>query len=214
MKWMGASRTVGVVALAAVLSSACAPLIVGGVATTALVANDRRTTGTVVEDNTIEVKVGGDISKALGGKGHVGVTSFNRRVLLTGEAPTEALKAMAEEVAKRGENVVVVINELAVAGNASATQRAADTLLSSRVKVAFISDEQIDSSAVKVVTDRGQVYLMGLLTSAEAGRATEVARRVPGVQGVVRVVELISEQELLRLKPPAKPAQQTNSSRS
>lgn len=207
MKWMGTSRALGVVALAAVFSSACAPLVLGGAAATALVANDRRTTGAVVEDNAIELKLGGDIEKALSKKGHVSVTSFNRRVLLTGEVPTEAQKAMAEEVAKRGENVLLVINELAVAGNASTTQRAADTLLSSRVKVAFISDEQVDASAVKVVTDRGQVYLMGLLTSAEAARATEIARRVPGVQGVVRVVELISEQELLRLKPPAKPAE-------
>ncbi len=206
MKWMRTSRALGTVALAALVSSACAPLVIGGAAATAMVANDRRTTGTVVEDNAIEVKVGGEIDKALAGKGHVGVTSFNRRVLLTGEVPTEALKAVSEEVAKRGENVLLVINELAVAGNASTTQRAADTLLSSRVKVAFISDEKVDSSAVKVVTDRGQVYLMGLLTSDEAARATEIARRVPGVQGVVRVVELISEQELLRLKPPAKPA--------
>lgn len=207
MKWTGTSRGLGVAVLAAVLASACAPLIVGGAAATALVANDRRTTGSVVEDNGIELRLGNAIDKALGGKGHISVTSFNRRVLLTGEAPTEALKAMAEEVAKRGENVMMVINELAVAGNASTTQRAADALLSSRVKVAFISDDKVDASAVKVVTDRGQVYLMGLLTTAEADRATEIARRVPGVQGVVRVVEVISEQELLRLKPPAKPAQ-------
>lgn len=206
MKWTVNVRAVVGVMVAAMLATACAPLLVGGVAATAIVANDRRTTGTVIEDNAIELKLGDEISKALGNKGHISVTSFNRRVLLTGEAPSEALKAMAEEVAKRGENVVLVINELAVAGNASTTQRAADTLLSSRVKVALISDKQIDASAVKVVTDRGQVYVMGLLTGAEAARATEIVRRVPGVQGVVRVVELISEQELLRLKPPVKNA--------
>lgn len=211
MKWMTGSRAAAALVVTALLTSACAPLVVGGAAATALVANDRRTTGTVVEDNAIEVKVSNAIEKALSKQGHISVTSFNRRVLLTGEAPTEALKAMAEEVAKRGDNVVLVINELAVAGNASTTQRAADTLLSSRVKVAFISDEQVDASAVKVVTDRGQVYLMGLLTEREAARATEVARRVPGVQGVVRVIELISEQELLRIKPPAQPAQPASS---
>lgn len=187
----------------AALMSACAPLVVGGAAATAIVANDRRTTGTVVEDNAIEIKLSDAIGKALGGQGHVSVTSFNRRVLLTGEAPTQLLKTLAEEVAKRGENVVLAVNELAVAGNASTTQRAADTLLSSRVKLAFVSDSQVDASAVKVVTDRGQVYLMGLLSEAEASRATEVARRVPGVQGVVRVIEVISEQELRRLKSSA-----------
>jgi osmotically-inducible protein OsmY len=211
MKWMTGSRAAAALVVTALLTSACAPLVVGGAAATALVANDRRTTGTVVEDNAIEVKVSNAIEKALSKQGHISVTSFNRRVLLTGEAPTEALKAMAEEVAKRGDNVVLVINELAVAGNASTTQRAADTLLSSRVKVAFISDEQVDASAVKVVTDRGQVYLMGLLTQREADRATDVARRVPGVQGVVRVIELISEQELLRIKPPAQAAEPTSS---
>lgn len=211
MKWMTGSRAAAALVVTALLTSACAPLVVGGAAATALVANDRRTTGTVVEDNAIEVKVSNAIEKALSKQGHISVTSFNRRVLLTGEAPTEALKAMAEEVAKRGDNVVLVINELAVAGNASTTQRAADTLLSSRVKVAFISDEQVDASAVKVVTDRGQVYLMGLLTQREADRATDVARRVPGVQGVVRVIELISEQELLRIKPPAQAAKPTSS---
>lgn len=201
MKWVSKSRAWSLVLATALLSSACAPLVVGGAAATAVVANDRRTTGTVIEDGAIELKLSQAISKALGERGHVSVTSFNRRVLLTGEAPSDALKAMAEEVAKRGDNVVLVVNELAVAGNASTTQRAADTLLSSRVKVAFISDEQIDASAVKVVADRGQIYLMGLLTAKEAARATEIARRVPGVQGVVRVVELISDQRLKTLKP-------------
>lgn len=192
-------------ALVAVLSlSACAPLVVGGAAAGVFAANDRRTSGTLVEDNALEFKLADAIAKATGDKGHVSVTSFNRRVLLTGEVPTPALKAIVEEVAKRGDNVVVVVNELVVSGNASTSQRASDTLLSSRVKVALIADKQVDASAVKVVTDRGQVYIMGLLTESEASRATEVVRRVSGVQGVVRVIELISEQDLLRLKPPVK----------
>ena len=187
--------------------SACAPLVVGGAAVGAFAANDRRTSGTLLEDNTLELKLGSAISKATAGKGHVSVTSFNRRVLLTGEVPSAALKAITEEVAKHGENVVLVVNELAVLGNSSTTQRASDTLLSSRVKFALISDKQTDASAVKVVTERGQVYLMGLLTEKEANHATEVVRRVSGVQGVVRVIEIISDQELLRLKPPTQPAE-------
>jgi osmotically-inducible protein OsmY len=198
-------QSAGLLALVAALSlSACAPLVVGGAAAGVMAANDRRTSGTLVEDNALEFKISNAIAKATGDKGHVSVTSFNRRVLLTGEMPSAALKAIAEETAKRADNVVLVVNELAVSGSASATQRASDTLLSSRVKVALIGDKRIDASAVKVVTDRGQVYLMGLLTEPEATRATDVVRRVSGVQGVVRVIELISEQDLLRLKPPVK----------
>lgn len=180
--------------------SACAPLLIGGAAASAMVANDRRTSGTFVEDASIELKLTNKISAALGERSRVSVTSFNRRVLLTGEVATPTLKTMAAELAKNSPNVELVVNELVVAAKASATQLAADTLLSSRVKFALVSDNGIDASATKVITERGQVYLMGMLTEAEAQKVTEVVRRVSGVQGVVRVVEIISEQQLLEFQ--------------
>ena len=180
--------------------SACAPLLIGGAAASAMVANDRRTSGTFVEDASIELKLGNKISAALGERARVSVTSFNRRVLLTGEVATPTLKTMAAELAKNSPNVELVVNELVVAAKASATQLAADTLLSSRVKFALVSDNGIDASATKVITERGQVYLMGMLTEGEAQKVTEVVRRVSGVQGVVRVVEIISEQQLLEFQ--------------
>jgi len=180
--------------------SACAPLLIGGAAASAMVANDRRTSGTFVEDASIELKLTNKISAALGERARVSVTSFNRRVLLTGEVATPTLKTMAAELAKNSPNVELVVNELVVAAKASATQLAADTLLSSPVKFALVSDNGIDASADKVITERGQVYLMGMLTEGEAQKVTEVVRRVSGVQGVVRVVEIISEQQLLEFQ--------------
>lgn len=197
------TRTLGVrassVAALLVLSlsmSACAPLLIGGAATTAVVANDRRSSGAFLEDASIELKVNQKIEAAMKGRAHLSVTSFNRRVLLTGEVATPALKALAQELAKGVPNVALVVNELVVAGNASTTQRAADALLLSRVKIALIAAQNIDASIAKVVADRGQIYLMGLMTAREADAVTEVVRRVSGVQGVVRVIEVISEQQL------------------
>ena len=201
-KQMHRNRFLGVAVLVALswVLSACAPLLLGGAATSAIIANDRRTSGTFLEDANIELKVNGKLDTAMNSRGHVSVTSFNRRVLLTGEVATPALKALATEIAKGTPNVALVVNELAVAGNASTSQRAADALLLSRVKLALISASHIDASIAKVVADRGQIYLMGLMTETEANAVTEVVRRVSGVQGVVRVVELISEQQVKQLE--------------
>lgn len=197
------TRTLGarVTSVAALLvlslsMSACAPLLIGGAATTAVVANDRRSSGAFLEDASLELKINQKIEAAMKGRAHLSVTSFNRRVLLTGEVATPALKALAQELAKGVPNVALVVNELVVAGNASTTQRAADALLLSRVKIALIAAQNIDASIAKVVADRGQIYLMGLMTAREADAVTEVVRRVSGVQGVVRVIEVISEQQL------------------
>ena len=199
---MNRKRFVGAAALVALswALSACAPLIIGGAATSAIIANDRRTSGTFLEDANIELKVNSKMEASMNGRGHVSVTSFNRRVLLTGEVATPALKALASEIAKGVPNVALVVNELAVAGNASTSQRAADALLLSRVKFALISAPNIDASIAKVVADRGQIYLMGLMTEKEAGAVTEVVRRVSGVQAVVRVVEFISEQQIKQIE--------------
>lgn len=178
----------------------CAPLIVGGAVGGALVAADRRTSGTVVEDQAIELKARGRIKDAIGGRGHVNVTSYNRTVLITGEAPTDADKAAVGEALGRIENVRGVLNELIVTPNVSLAERSNDALLTSKVKASFVDARDIFANAVKVVTEHGVVFLMGLVTEREAHRATEVARSVRGVRKVVRAFEIISEEELARIK--------------
>jgi osmotically-inducible protein OsmY len=139
--------------------------------------------------------------------GHVNVTSYNRQVLLTGEVQREQDKQAAEQLVSRVENVKGIVNELAVMGTSSLAQRSADTLTTGKVKAAFVDDKQLSVNAFRVVTERGTTYLMGRVTQREADRATQVARNVSGVQRVVRVFEVISEEELQRIAPEqAKPA--------
>jgi osmotically-inducible protein OsmY len=192
---------VAVAGAAAAGLGACAPLMVGGaVVGTTLVAIDRRTSGIQLEDQNIELKAGPRARTARGGDAaHVNVTSYNRLVLLSGEVPTEAERRAAEQAAAQVENVRSIVNELAVAGVSSLTSRSNDAILTGRVKAAFI-DGGPPAQAVKVVTERGVVYLMGRVTEREAERATQAARRVPGVQKVVRVFETITEQELAAIQ--------------
>lgn len=180
--------------------SACAPLIVGGAMVGgAMMVVDRRTAGTQVEDQSIELKVANRASQ-VSAAGHINATSYNRYVLLTGEVPSENDRKAVEREAARVENVRSVFNELAVAGNSSLTQRSSDSVVSGKVKAAMIDAKDLQAQAIKVVTERGNVYLMGLLTEREANRAAEVARGVSGVLRVIRVVELISEADLAAMQ--------------
>jgi osmotically-inducible protein OsmY len=182
----------------------CAPLIVGGAMVGGvLMATDRRTTGAQVEDQGIELKAAARV-RELATLGHVNVTSYNRLLLLTGEVPDETQRARVEEALARVENVKSVVNELAVAGNSSATSRANDVQIGLRVKASFVDAKDVAANAVKVVVERGNVYLLGRVTEAEAARVADVASRVPGVVKVVRVFELISEEELARMTPAAR----------
>ncbi len=182
--------------------SACAPLVVGGAVMTGMVATDRRTTGSQVEDEGIELKVASAIRQELGDSVHLNVTSFNKRVLMTGEVRTQALKERAEKLAQSQENVGDVINDLAVTQPSSLTQRSKDTIITGQVKAAFLDAKDLQVNTLKVVTERGIVYLMGRVTAREAKRATDVARTIGGVTKVVRVFEEISEAELQRLSRP------------
>lgn len=185
----------------------CAPLVAGAaVGGTVLVASDRRTTGTQLEDETIELKVAARVREQLGERARVNATSFNRKVLLTGEVASEADRQRVLRIVQGVDNVAGVVDELAVMGSPSLTARSADALVTARVKAAFVDAKDLSANAIKVVTERGTVYLMGLVTAREAQRAAEVARAVPGVQRVVRVFELISEADLARLQPAPKPA--------
>ena len=185
---------------ASTLLGACAPLVVGGAMVGgALVVTDRRTSGTQLEDQTIEFKAGARMREVVGERGRVSATSYNRLVLLTGEVATEADKAAAEQAAARVENVRATVNELVVleGGFASSlANRSNDAILSGKVKASLVDAKDLQANAFKVVTERGTVYLMGRVTEREASRATDVARSINGVRRVVRVFEVVSEAEL------------------
>ena len=191
-------------ALAAALS-ACAPLVVGGVMVGgALVVSDRRTSGAQLEDEGIELRSANRIKDTVGDKAHVNVTSYNRQVLLTGEAPTAKDREQIEAAVRGVDNVRGVVNELAVMPNSSLTQRSNDTLITGKVKASFVDAKDISLNAFKVVTERNTVYLLGIVTTREANRVTDITRGVGGVEKVVRVFEIVSEEELARSQP--KPA--------
>ncbi len=184
--------------------SACFPVVLGGAMMGGLVAVDRRTAGTQLEDEGIEVRASSRVRDNLGDRGHINITSYNRQVLLTGEVPSAQDKQLVEQVASQVANVRVIVNELAVLGNTTLTQRTSDTLTTGRVKAGLVDEKELYASAFKVVTERGTTYLMGRVTQREAELATEVVRGTNGVQKVVRVLEIISEAELQSLLP--KPA--------
>ncbi|WP_234264389.1 BON domain-containing protein [Hydrogenophaga sp. NFH-34] len=190
----------GVAALSAALS-ACAPLVVGGaVATGAMVAVDRRSSGAQLDDQAIELRAASRIRDQMGSRARINVTSYNRRALLTGEVANERDKALAEQVVKGVDNVAGVFNELGITNSPSLKEQVADTVLTGRVKAGLVDTKGLSASAFKVVSERGTVYLMGRVTAREADQATEVARTTQGAQRVVRVLEIISDEELARIQ--------------
>ena len=199
-------NTVAAALLASSLS-ACIPLVVGGaVVGGTLIANDRRTSGAQLEDEGIELRGSSRIRGNFGDRVHVNVNSYNRQVLLTGEVPTAQDKALVEQIISRVENVSSVVNELAILSSPSLVQRSADALITGRVKAMLVDTKDLFANSFHVVTERGTTYLMGRVTQREADRATAVARGTSGVQKVVRIFEIISEEELARYLPtPAKP---------
>src|SRR6185436_3714511 len=204
--------TVVVAAVVATSSlSGCAAFFIGGAMVGGtLVATDRRTSGAQIEDQSIELKGGKRLSEVTDQqKSRVSITSYNRMVLLTGEVQTDTEKAAAEQAVTQLENVRTVVNEISLAGsNTFSRSGASDALLTSKVKATLIDARDVMANAFKVVTERGTVYLMGIVTQREADRATDLARSISGVQKVVRVFEVVSEDELARLRPaePPKPA--------
>jgi osmotically-inducible protein OsmY len=180
-----------VLLLAVPFFQGCAPVVVGGAAATGImVAEDRRTIGTITEDEAIELKAISRIGQKVK-DAHINVTSYNRMVLLTGEVPDEAAKATAEKIARAIENVRGVYNELQVAGVSSLASRANDSYLTSKVKARFLDAQRFSPLHVKVVTENGVVYLLGLVKRKEAEDATEIARTTSGVRKVVRVFEYL-----------------------
>ena len=205
----GPQRLALTVCAAALLSgalTACVPLLIGSaVGGGTLVATDRRTSGTQLEDEGIELRALSRLRSALGERSHVNLTSYNRQVLLTGEVANAQDKQQIEQTVAGVENVNSIVNELAIMGNSTLTQRSSDALVTGRVKATLVDARDLSANAFKVVTERGTTYLMGRVTQREADRGTEVVRGTPGVQKVVRMFEIISEQELARLLPAATP---------
>lgn len=190
------------IGVAAASLQGCIPLLIGGaVVGGGMVVSDRRTTGAQVDDETIELKANSRLNEALGDKARIGVTSYNRLVLLTGEVSTEADKTTAEQIVARVENVLSVVNEITVGPVNTFSEKTKDAFITTKVKASLVDAKDLFSNSIKVVTHRGTVYLMGRLTEREAQRAAEVARGVPGVVKVVRVFEVITEAELTSTQP-------------
>lgn len=185
-------RNLRLLALLVIISllHGCAAAVLGGAGTAVLVGEDRRTVGTVAEDEGIELKAASRIRERFRDP-HVNVTSYNRMVLLTGEAPDAATRGEIERIARAVENVRGVYNEIAVSGNTSLSARANDSYLTSKVKARFIDQQKFNVLHVKVVTEANVVYLLGLVRRKEADDATEIARTTGGVQKVVKLFDYL-----------------------
>lgn len=186
----------GAIIVSCLIHSACAPVIVGGAAaTTASVAHDRRTTGAVVEDKAIKARVvhALDSDTELDKNSHINVSVFNGWVLLTGETPTEAFRTQAGEKARKQEKVRRLFNELTVAAPSSIMTRSSDSWITTKVKSSLLGlkIKEFDPTRVKVVTENGTVYLLGLVYHAEGDAAVAEARKVSGVQRVVKLFEYL-----------------------
>jgi len=192
MSLLRSSSRIALLATSTMMLQGCIEaLLVGGVATGVVVATDRRQAEVMFADQRIEFSSGSRIGDAIKGQGHVNVTSYNNTVLLTGEVPTAQVRTEAEKVASEVPQVKSVINELQIAGTSSAASRSNDAYITSKVKGNFLGNGKFRPTDIKVVTEAGTVFLLGLVTHEEADAATEIARGTAGVQKVVRVFEYI-----------------------
>jgi osmotically-inducible protein OsmY len=200
------SRRCAAVALLTLLGAltGCAALLVGGaVVGGTMVVTDRRTSATQLEDQLIEGKAATKVRDVLGERGKVTTTSYNRLVLLTGDVVTDSDKAAVEQAVARVDSVRSVVNELAVGGSASLSTRSNDALLSTKVKASIVDAKGLYANSIKVVTERGVVYMLGRVTEQEATQAANVARGVSGVSKVVRVFDILTDAELAEIQPKA-----------
>jgi osmotically-inducible protein OsmY len=179
------------VTLVPILQS-CIPLLVGaGVGTGVIMVEDRRTSATMLEDQTIEIKAKNRITEKYGEQVNISTTSFNRFVLLTGQAPTDEIKQDVSVLVLEVPNVRNIQNEIVVGGNSSTTSHASDALLTSRVKGRLAQNKDVGATHVKVLSESGTVFLMGLVTRAEAESASQTAATTGGAQRVVKVFEYL-----------------------
>lgn len=169
----------------------CFPVVATGVGTGLLMAEDRRSSGTFIDDQGIELKVASRVGEKFDDQVHINVTSYNGNALLTGEAPSEAVKQEVAGIAQAVPKVTHITNEIAIAGNASLASRSNDTFITSKIKALFVDANKFQANHVKVVTENSVVYLLGLVKHKEADDATEIASTTGGVQRVVKIFEYI-----------------------
>ena len=173
----------------------CFPIVAAGVTTGVMATVDRRTVGTQTEDETIEWKSSSRAGEKLGNKAHMNFTSYNRKVLITGEVTTDEGKAEAERIVKDVPNVEGVYNELIVGPSSSFTDRSNDAFITTKIKSRSVDNGKYNPLHVKVVTEAGTAFLMGMLTQVEADAAVQVARTTSGVRKVVNLIEIITPAE-------------------
>ncbi len=181
--------TVSLLCLAAIPLSGCAPVVIGSGVAGALIADDRRTPSTVLMDKEIVLTASSRLYEAKLSESNVNVSSFNRRVLLTGETNSDAQRAKIAAIAGGVANVREVIDEVAVVPTSSFGSRGSDVLLSAKVIARLIEDKRFNANHIKVVTERGNIYLMGLVKRTEGDAAAEVAAGTEGARGVVKAFE-------------------------
>lgn len=184
--------------------SACGILAVGGVAAGASVMADRRTPGVQAIDNGIEMQANAALSKKFGDNAHINVTSFNQKVLLTGEAKDADIKGEADAYVKAMKNARTVFNEIVIGPNSTYTARANDSYLESKIKTQMIFTDQLPSNSMSIVAEGTSVYLMGILTQKEADLAKKVASNTNGVKDVYVYFDIISDAEKNRLEKQGK----------
>ena len=183
------------------MSTACAPVLIGSAAVTGVsVAADRRSAGAVANDGVIEAKSAMHLSQTNFASSHITTTSYEGNVLLSGEIDSEASKQKATEIVKSINEVNKVYNELAVQPNSSLTTRMNDSITASKVRAALLDNKQVTLTSIKVVVDRGICYLLGTVTQTEAEIISKIASRVPGVVQVVRLFTIITPEELEKRK--------------
>jgi len=192
--------------------SGCLPLVAAGAAAGAgaLMANDRRSSGAYVDDETFEWKIENQISERFGDRVHVNAVSFNRVVLLAGEAPDQPTKDELTRIAGANANVRNVVNDVVIGPHSSLSSRGNDAVITSKVKGRFVDEATFGVTHVKVYTEAGTVFLMGLVTRREADAATDLARTTSGVNKVVRVFEYIANGEAQKLDSQAAQGQPAN----
>ena len=183
------TRLLAIAALAALLGGCAAAVVGAGAAAGYSVYEDRRTTGTQMDDQRIESRVSSAIDQRLGWKVHVNVTSYNRHVLVTGEVPDAVTHAEIEKLVGATPGVRTLSNELTIGQMSSLAARTGDTVVTSNVKTRFLGAKNFNAMHVKVVTEAGVVYLLGMVTEVEANAATEITRTTDGVKKVVKVFE-------------------------
>lgn len=184
----------------ALLLSGCAPVLVGGAAAgAAVVATDRRTSGTQLEDKNISLKVEYNVSQKFGDSARVNASTYEGVVLLTGEVASEAAKSQVGAIAQGVENVKKVVNQVTVGPVSSFSARSNDTWLGSKVRTELINTKYVPSGSINVTTDKGVVYLQGKVTQAEGEYAANAAAGVSGVTRVVKLFDIISREEAVRL---------------